>query len=500
MIRSVFVREGGEYAVRTTVPADAERLVWYGAAERSATLRIDAVGEAGTETIASRPVADRWTRESIDVSRFAGRTVTFAFSSEGGLGFVGAPSIVRRNGARAPDVVLYLVDLLLATQLGAYGNPRANLSPTIDRIHRDGLAFGRMRSTSPWTKPAVPTLLTGIHPSVHRVGAESMGDRLPPTVETLQRRFGARGHRTGSFAASPLGSTLSGLDEGFDVAVTPAAFDRAIGPMRHPTAAQLHERLLAFLDEEPDRPFFAFVHSLDVHEYKARMFGSGPGPDDRNYDRAIRQQDRALGELLDALRERRRDVLLVLVSDHGEALREFGRFGHGIEPYQSQVVVPLVFHWPGHLPRGTIDDIVSLADVAPTIVDLYSLPAFAEADGSSLLRYALELRPVPVHDFVTSSREWFVFRANEPPWFTAEDGSGNKAVRAGDARSSFDLDRDPCELRPAPPDPAQHGRFDAERERLLARARAFEARHGHARVGDHDADDARRLRALGYAE
>lgn len=496
---SLFVRPGVRAVVHLRVPAAAPVLRFHASSAAPGSLRL-AVREAGAEhTLAEVRPRTWWTAERVDLAAYAGREVDLVIESRDAIAFLGTPEIVGTTTQRAPDVVVYLVDLMLATQLGAYGNPRPNVSPTIDRLLREGLAFGRARSTSPWTKPAVPTLLTGIHPSVHGVGAHTYLDRLPATVEGMQHRFRANGHRTGSFAASPLGSTLSGLEVGFDVAVTPSHFDRRVGPMGQPTAAQLNQRLLAFVDEEPERPFFAFVHSLDVHEYKLQYYRNGAWPDDRPYDRAVRQQDRALAELLEELGRRERDVLVVLVGDHGESFGEFGRSGHGTTLYLSQLHVPLVFHWPGHLPSAAIDDPVSLADVAPSIVDLFSFPALDEADGSSVMSYAFDGRHTPIHDLVTSSREWFPFRPTENVWYAAEDPAGNKVIHVvNEHRWFFDLRRDSCERHPLPGGDELHARLDAEVARLAERARAFAERHGPRGTTPMEPADVERLRALGY--
>ncbi len=502
------LRAGASLVFPVTVPRAGALLSAYVDHRTGGTIEI-AVRTAGRSAPLARLEAGGGFRaQRIPLPGLAGARVELVFSTDHDLGFLGAPELVPLASAapdqerRDPDVLVYLVDMLLATQLGAFGNPRDSVSPTIDRLLREGLAFSRMRSSSPWTKPAVPTLLTGLHPSVHGVGAHDYLERLPPSVPRLHDRFRERGYRTASIAASPLGSTLSGLERGFDHVVTPAAFDRVLGPMGQPTAEQLHRRLLAFVDEEPERPFFAFVHSLDVHEYKAEYFELGAHADDRPYDRALRQQDRALGELLESLARRRREVLLVLVSDHGEAFGEYGRRGHGLSLHQSQLHVPLVFHFPGRLPATVVDDLVWLPDVAPSILDFFSLPPLPDVDGVSVMRYAFDDAPTPAHAFVTSSREWFPGRGDEPRLAALELADGTKAIAVeGGARWVFALPDDPCELAaPVGSGGPQHALelLEQERTRLARRALAFAARHGRERGAAMEADAVARLRALGY--
>ena len=139
-----------------------------------------------------------------------------------GTGLFGNPRIIQsQSGQRAKDVLVYLIDTLRADRLGAGGGPAPGVSPTMDRLAREGAWLDLVLSSSPWTKPAIATLMSGILPTTHRVGAGTYTDRMPGTVALVQERFRAAGWRTGSFSASPLGSTLSALERGFDAAYPP---------------------------------------------------------------------------------------------------------------------------------------------------------------------------------------------------------------------------------------------------------------------------------------
>jgi len=79
--------------------------------------------------------------------------------------------------------------------------------------------------------------------------------------------------------------------------------------------------------------------------------------------------------------------LIGAVGDHGEGLDEHGENTHGLLLYESTVHVPLIFHAPAALPFGKVvdDRVVSIADIAPTVLDLLGL-APVSSDGVSLLR------------------------------------------------------------------------------------------------------------------
>src|SRR5438093_2973202 len=107
------------------------------------------------------------------------------------------------------------------------------------------------------------------------------------------------------------------------------------------------------------------------------IFNNPLDPADRRhlvalYDGEIAQVDEQVGRLLDGIpQEARQHLLIVLTADHGESLGEHGySFAHGEYLYDGTLRVPLVFVFPGRLPRGSESRDASLLDVAPSILRL----------------------------------------------------------------------------------------------------------------------------------
>lgn len=95
------------------------------------------------------------------------------------------------------------------------------------------------------------------------------------------------------------------------------------------------------------------------------------------YDAEVAYQDHYLGQLFEMLehRERRRDTLTIIVADHGDGLGDHGFFGHAFAAYQELVHVPLILHWPDHIPAGQrVDTPVSTRRVYHTMLDAASQP------------------------------------------------------------------------------------------------------------------------------
>ena len=107
----------------------------------------------------------------------------------------------------------------------------------------------------------MPTLLTGLYPSEHGLGAflqegdEVMGGSLSPAAVTVAEALRALGYATALFAQQNQLAPKFGLDQGFDV------YDhKASRAAAHPRGAAA-----AGSTASPKRPFFAYLHYLELH-------------------------------------------------------------------------------------------------------------------------------------------------------------------------------------------------------------------------------------------
>src|SRR6185503_2879763 len=94
-----------------------------------------------------------------------------------------------------------------------------------------------------------------------------------------------------------------------------------------------------------------------------------------------------------------------VAGDHGEAFGEHGEIAHSVFVYDTTLRVPLMFNGPGITPRVS-DSVVSLIDVAPTLVHLLELPAF-DGDGVDLSP-AFQGKPIPPRRIYAESFEPFL--------------------------------------------------------------------------------------------
>jgi arylsulfatase A-like enzyme len=287
----------------------------------------------------------------------------------------------------APTVLLVTWDSVRADRVGAYG-AQSGATPRLDALAAGGLVCESARAPAPITLVSHATLLTGTSPLRHGVH-DNGGYRLAPENVLISEALAAAGWRTGAFVGAFVLDEQYGLGQGFEVYGTPAY--RRLGlPLQSAErpATEVVDQALAWLDGVgADEPAFLWAHFYEPHfAYRPPEPYASAHADP--YDGEIAACDAALGRLLDGLDARGRagPRLVVVTSDHGEALGEHGEQTHGVFLYDATQRVPLVLHGAG-VPAGRRAGPTALADVAPTVLQWVGLPrsALPHADGLSLL-------------------------------------------------------------------------------------------------------------------
>ncbi|MGH0033140.1 MAG: sulfatase [Myxococcota bacterium] len=444
--------------------------------------------------------------------------------------------------ARPPDVVLIVIDTLRADHVGAYGYDRPT-TPTLDAVAAQGVLFTRALSTSSWTKPAIGSLFTSLHPSEH--GAHTFDRHLSSRPATLAGLFRDAGYTTvgvsGNFVHV---NAYTGMDRGFDTweslhvpvetesetlwSIT--ADDGRVHRFRAARAEEVNRAVLAHLPPDGDRPLFLYVHYMEPHsDYappdelrrrfvraESRRFGDGPvrsklltdlaaGRDRLSeaerrhaidlYDAEVAAADAGVAALLRALARRGVEApVLAITSDHGEAFGEHASWFHGIDLHRATLAVPLIVRDPRRDDAGRRHPgPVSLLDVAPTLLALAGIPRPATLRGRALLEdeavgsertLVAELHP-DAHFAEHAPRREQRLAVQRGPW--------KLIVRRDGTLRAWHLGRDPLEQTDGSGD-APGALVDEARRRLAALERSAEASKPTAL----EAEQRERLRALGY--
>jgi arylsulfatase A-like enzyme len=374
-----------------------------------------------------------WQEARIPLTAFVGEQVRLSLQVETdqtdplkGLAAWGNPRVFfNSNSLQPPNIVLISIDTLRADHLSLYGYKRPT-SPVIDHWGRQsGMVFETAVAAAPWTLPAHVSLLTGLGALKHGVNHPTPA---PKSLDTLAEVLRQAGYTTAAVTGGSYLHPQFGLAQGFD----------RYRSVQANLANELNTQMaltLAWLRSESDhKPFFFFFHTYEVHDpyiarepYLSQLADSFPntqypevvvralnprmedGYRLRNefrvrnsetplppqalpsvvdlYDSGIAYTDNQLGVLFSELEELGlgKDTIVVLTSDHGEALGEHGLAGHGTL-FDHDLLVPLIIALPkSDREPHRIRQQVSAVDLFPTLLELAGLPLPTGLDGRSLV-------------------------------------------------------------------------------------------------------------------
>jgi arylsulfatase A-like enzyme len=332
-----------------------------------------------------------------------------------------------------PNVVLLSIDSLAARHLGCYGYARRT-SPNLDRLAESGVLFERVMSQTNWTKPALASLLTSLHCSVHKADfVTDTGDRSDPSARrqanvlderfrTLAQHFKQAGYATIGLSDGGYAHSCFGFARGFDV------YDDFAGGLK-----SCGYRLLRWILRQSGNPFFAFLHCWDVHypyldrppynrlfvqhrvpivlDSQTRLAINSGARETGDaeiqflkalYDGAIRYVDDQLNRLLQEFDRLglKSNTIFAITADHGEAFMEHRTVEHTECLYDEVLHVPLILFGPG-IERGRrVRAQVRSIDITPTLLQLCGLVPNTELQGISLLPWIANQR---VDDLLSGS-------------------------------------------------------------------------------------------------
>ena len=337
-----------------------------------------------------------------------------------------------------PNLILLTFDGLSAGHMASYGYATAT-TPRLDELARQSWLFEDFRANANFTEGGMMAL-EGNFPVPH--GAELAN--LPGLSEQLkahgyphqaffahgfaqscarpamERHLGLAGSRSwlyrGLAQVAPERSLwwIGGL-LGDEVAVLwpyGSDYDSHVfwGRSRYPAPLSL-SGALDYLEEHPQgayvrihlfEPHYPYLYEPAVSQEfgtAAASYGDllyktyGPQAEPQaqslsaQYDRGLRDTDRAVGDFLDQLRAR--GILerswLVVSADHGESLSH-GFLGHAFDRVPESVTrIPLLIRPPGQSPGLRVPGLCSQIDLAPTLLQALGIPALETLSGRSLL-------------------------------------------------------------------------------------------------------------------
>ena len=358
----------------------------------------------------------------------------------------------RQEDLTPANVLILMSDNHSWNHLGCYGDETVK-TPNIDSVAEEGVRFTHAFCPAPSCTPARAAMLTGQDIWRLEEGANlwgTMPSRFAVYTDLLEeagylvgyegKGWGPGDYEAGGWTRNPAGKRYGSFEEFYN-------------------------------ERERGQPFCYWFSSRDPHRPYRTDGGKEAGydldsisvppylpdaPDVRgdiaDYYAEIEHFDMEVGEHLGLLSEFGAvdDTVVIIASDNG------WQMPRGLANlYDSGTRLPLIVSMPERFPGGrVVDDFVSLADFAPTILDLAGLPIPEDFTAKSLV-------PILASDKhgIVDSRRAFVVTARERHAFVRQGGPGYPA-RAVRTRDHLYIRNYAPDLWPAG-DPPLYGDVDA---------------------------------------
>jgi arylsulfatase A-like enzyme len=329
---------------------------------------------------------------------------------------------------RRPNILMFFTDQQRWDTVGVYGSP-LGLTPNIDTLAKEGTIFNLAFTNQPVCAPARGCIFTGQYATTHTVWRNGLGLKVEDdTLAHCLKKAGYEVGHIGKWHLSPdeLGPGYvppeyrAGFEDHWETAnlleFTSHPYDTNLydkdGNLIHINGYRvdaLTERVINFIEKPHNNSFFLVVSYLEPHHqndmnrfvapqgYREKYTNSfvpydlRPFPGDwqeqlPDYYGCIARLDECFGRIVEALKNKGifEDTIIVFLSDHGCHFRtrntEYKRSCH-----ESSIRIPLIIYGPGFNRSLVIPELVSLVDVAPTLLDAVGLPIPEVMQGKSAI-------------------------------------------------------------------------------------------------------------------
>ncbi|MGC8552525.1 MAG: sulfatase-like hydrolase/transferase [Phycisphaerae bacterium] len=356
-----------------------------------------------------------------------------------GIEAVQAASVAQSQvPARRPNIIFYHSDQFRWDCICAAGLNPMDFTPNLDAMYRRGTVFSNFITNQPLCAPSRSCWMTGQYATT--TGVWKNGPGLRPdavTMATELTRHGYTANYIGKWHLAPYGKVgpaavpakyrggFTGMWLGANAPESSTQpynscfWDNDDQPVRYDHGEYrvdfLTRHAETFLRQKHEKPFLLVISQLEPHQQNGPcehgdVFGFVPPhgyekafrscyvPQDlrffpgdwqyemNNYYGCIKAIDESLGRIFKTLREENleENTIVIFLSDHGCHFRtrnsEYKR-----SPHDSSVHVPLMINGGGFNNRRVINELVSMIDITPTVLDMAGIQTPACMQGRSFL-------------------------------------------------------------------------------------------------------------------
>jgi len=208
-----------------------------------------------------------------------------------------------------PNIILILIDSFNAEKF--FGETKTSITPNLDYLIKNGSYFSKAITVAPTTIPAISSIFTGLYPfqSIKKTGKIlKINDEIENYVEKL-RDFGYSTHAIVPKIVSlvNLKSLFNDNIEEFDSFAT--LYDG------------VEEQILNKIDSDQKKPWFCYIHLMDIHGDATFELNEGPKQYDdikfgiNRYERMVSSMDVKLKKIIKKIDLD--NTIVVVTADHG---------------------------------------------------------------------------------------------------------------------------------------------------------------------------------------
>ncbi|MCY1151756.1 MAG: sulfatase-like hydrolase/transferase [Sphaerochaetaceae bacterium] len=346
------------------------------------------------------------------------------------------------------QVVFVMTDTTRWDMLGCYGNKNM-ITPNLDNLAKEGVKFNKNYTTQPVCGPARSAIFTGLYPHSNggitntvalTQGVKTIGEYLVPN--NIKSAYIGKWHLDGGDYFGN-GICPEGYDKNYwyDMRcyIDELSDEEKVLSRKESTslenggidedftfAHRVSNRAIDFIDKHSDEDLFLCVSYDEPHQpylcpepyasmYENYNFPKTPNYYDNLENKPLYQKlwagetlyedkdalqlkpqlflgcnsfaDYEIGRVLDKVKEKMPNAMVIFTSDHGEALGAHSLSLKGAAVYEEIAHVPLIIKGGAYLksPCGEeYDHVTSHIDLVPTILDYYDIEAPLVLQGKSM--------------------------------------------------------------------------------------------------------------------
>ncbi len=280
-----------------------------------------------------------------------------------------------------PNILWITIDAARKDRFSCYGYEKKT-TPFIDQLSEKSIVFENAYTVAPWTLPSVASMFTGLYPSEH--GAVNEQTKLKKKTSTIAEDLKKKGYETLMITQNdgwinPLFRLTKGFDTVFDIDEMIQSFlgvsVRSVG--KYVFGYDVLTRLVFEKQlKKRKEPWFSYIHLMDTHlpyepktdlfssffrylvfykDWKRKIWNSWIGKKSFSekekrmlnelYDKALSEVDTQIKKLC-SLVANLENTIVIITSDHGENLGEYGLFDHQFSEHDTLIKIPLIIYAP----------------------------------------------------------------------------------------------------------------------------------------------------------